>query len=372
MYSLAPEGYYVAPELDKLLHEFVEPGYYSVAFNPDRGCFYLAPAQPFTLVSKIYGNAIKHSPRILDTFFRRKGINTAAAFEGVKGSGKTLLMKHICKTFVEEHQGIILIVNTPFSGDAFNSFIQSITQSKVVVFDEFEKVYHKTDDRNKILTLLDGTYSSHTLFLITTNTDMYNNASMEFFSNRPGRVYFNIRFSSVDLEAITEYCIDHLADQKRLKDIQDFICKFDIFNMDMLSVLVTEINLNPSMSIEELSEFLNIKPDIKISNISCTFKCYYKGTDVTDSTDHCLTAGRLDSFITYGECWNIYNMLEESDNEENTTKEVINFDIYLDPSSASVEQNKTTRVITIEQGDIKLLITPAPLTTMRKKHRVTF
>lgn len=375
MYSLMPNGYYIAPDMTDFLHGTVAPGYYTVAFDGDRGCFYLAHAEPFTLVKKIYGNSLKHADRILDTFKSRVGINTAAAFEGVKGSGKTLLMKRISKTFVEQDNGIVLIVNTPFSGDAFNSFIQSVSQPKIVIFDEFEKVYSERDKRNGILTLLDGTFASHTLFIITTNTDMYKDSSMEYFSNRPGRVYFNINFAPVDLPSILEYCADNLNDKSRIDSIKSYVSKFRIFNMDMLSVLVHEMNNSPELSLSELSEFLNIKPDISMSDLNYDFQVKYKGVDCTDSLSHCLNSSRVESFFN-DDCspWNIYTCdgddLKGIDASGQTVP-VGEFDIYITKDSCLIQQNPLTRVVTITSNDLVLTITPIYTDSFSAK-RVSF
>lgn len=377
MYSLMPNGYYIAPDMTDFLHETVAPGYYTVAFDTDRSAFFLSPAKPFTLVKKIYGNSIKHSDRILQTFFRREGINTAAAFEGVKGSGKTLLMKHISKNFVENHQGIVLIVNTPYSGDAFNSFLQSISQSKIVIFDEFEKVYHDKDTRNGILTLLDGTFSSHTLFLITTNTDMYQNASMEYFSNRPGRVYFNVQFAAVDLSAILEYCQDNLVDKSRIESIKDFVRKFRIFNMDMLSVLVTEMNFNTDLSIEDLSEFLNIKPDLRVADIKYEFKVTRNDVDITELVQHNLTPHCVSTFLEKDYNWNLYTLGDGEEEQEGIAVDgskvpVESFDVYLNPLNATTVQDPSTRAVTITQDAIKVVVTPVYTTSFGPKKKISF
>lgn len=377
MYSLMPNGYYVAPDMTDFLQESVAPGYYTVAFDKDRGCFYLSHAQPFTLVKKIYGDSLKHSDRILRTFFRREGINTAAAFEGVKGSGKTLLVKHLSKTFVEQHEGIVLIINTPFHGDAFNSFLQSISQRKIVIFDEFEKVFHEEEPRNAILTLLDGTFASHTLFLITTNTDMYSNSKMEYFSNRPGRVYFNIQFNAVDLSAILEFCKDNLEDLSKIEDIKEFVRKFRIFNMDMLSVLVSEMNLNPDLSLEDLSEYLNIKPDLKVSDISYDFKVTRGDIDVTNLISHQLTPSSLSYFLEHNSNWNLYTLGDDEDDLEGIAVDgskvkVEPFDVYLNPENSTVTQDPVTRAVTIIQDSYKVLVTPIYTSGFGPKKKISF
>ena len=44
-----------------------------------------------------------------------------------------------------------IVINAPWKGDKFNTFIQAIEQPCAILFDEFEKVYDR-DDQEKILT----------------------------------------------------------------------------------------------------------------------------------------------------------------------------------------------------------------------------
>lgn len=284
-FSVNPNGVYLVPDSTGFYKDNVEPGFYNVAWDDQRKAFYLAYASPFEINHKVYGNSLQYADRILETFHRRAGKNTTAAFEGLKGSGKTLLAKQICIDFVNAG-GIVITCNSHFCGDAFNKFIQDISQSKIVFFDEFEKTYADREHRDSILTLFDGTWQSHTLYLLTTNTDMYTNSNLTYFSNRPGRVYFNIKFKAVDPEAIKEYCQDNLENfDIRYPEIMIFIKGFRAFNMDMLSVLVTELNLNPDLTVTDLSEFLNIKPDADVSDRVITYRLIEDGNDITHLVD---------------------------------------------------------------------------------------
>ena len=58
-----------------------------------------------------------------------------------KGSGKTLLAQHTSILAAKEHGIPTIVVNKPWFGDNFNSFIQSISQPLIIFFDEFEKVH---------------------------------------------------------------------------------------------------------------------------------------------------------------------------------------------------------------------------------------
>lgn len=259
--------YYPADGFTGSIYDTLPPGYYTIDYNPDKGSYYVTPTKPFKINQKVYGQSDKYADRILETFLERQGVPTSACFNGLKGSGKSLLLKRTSINFVEKHNGVVLLLGQPFHGPSFNLFLQSITQDKIIVIDEFEKVYHEEEKRNGLLTLLDGVYPQHALFILTTNENITNHYKFEFFSNRPGRIYFNIVFRSVTPEIIREYCEDELQDKSRIEEILLFISQFDNFNMDMLTVLVREMNRHPSDSIDFLSKILNLKP----SNISIRF-----------------------------------------------------------------------------------------------------
>ena len=65
---------------------------------------------------------------------------------------------------------------------------------------------------------------------------------MEYFINRPGRVYFKIDFSGLSLSVIEDYCKQELEIQELYSQIKDYSVQFKHFTLDMLSVLVTELN----------------------------------------------------------------------------------------------------------------------------------
>ena len=225
-------------------------GNYTVKFNPMAG-FWLETCEPFKMPSKIYGSCLRNSERILNTFRSRQG-NTGVMLVGEKGSGKTLLARQI-----SINSGMpVIIVNNSYTGDDFNSFLSAITQPSVVVFDEFEKVYDK-ESQEKILTLLDGTYQSQKLFLLTSNDKWKLDSNMK---NRPGRIFYLIEFDGLDEEFIREFCQDRLIDKSKTESILKISSLFDKFNFDMLTAIVEEIN-RYGESPEDLISILNAKPE---------------------------------------------------------------------------------------------------------------
>ena len=280
-----PGAITIAPDFSGIALDRVPAGYYRIAFNPDMG-FYLAPVDPLQVADKIYGNLLEHLPRIEEAFANQTDKPLSVMLEGLKGSGKSLLMKTLAKRFVENEGGIVLMCNAPFTGDAYFEFLQKISQKKIVLMDEFDKVYKDKDDRNNILTLLDGNFSSHTMFVLTMNADIAC-GNFEFFHNRPGRVMFNIKFAGVPEEAIRAYSEDHLNDQDKVIEVVQFVKRFTDFNMDMLSKLVTEINHCPHLSLEQIAQYLNVKPDLSLDDVFFVAKYFRNGIDLTKHIHGC-------------------------------------------------------------------------------------
>lgn len=238
------------------IQESLPVGNYTVRFNPMDG-FSLEQVEPFRMPDKVYGDCLRNADRILNTFTSRDG-NTGVLLTGEKGSGKTLLARQIAI-----QSGLpVIIINSDHSGDNFNSFLSSITQPCIVFLDEFEKTYSR-ESQEKILTLLDGTYQSRKLFLLTSNDKYRIDNNMK---NRPGRIFYLIEFGGLEEEFIIEYCQDNLNDQSYLPDVIRVSRLFDIFNFDLLTAIVEESNRygeNP----KDLLGLLNAKPEYS-GNIS--------------------------------------------------------------------------------------------------------
>lgn len=278
-YLKQPGEIHIAPDFKDMTIDHVPSGYYRIAFCEKRG-FYLAQVDALQVADKVYGNLLEHLPRIEAAFAEQTDKPLSVMLEGLKGSGKSLLMKTLAKRFVENENGIVLLCNTPFVGDDYFQFLQKITQKKMVLMDEFDKVYIDKDRRNNILTLLDGNFASHTMFVITMNAGL-SSGNFEYFHNRPGRVMFNIKFKGVPIEAIQAYAEDHLDDKTKVAEVVQFVKRFTDFNMDMLSKLVKEINYCPSSTLESIAEYLNVKPDLTLDDIYFNVQYLRNGVDLT-------------------------------------------------------------------------------------------
>ena len=233
-------------------------GVYTATFDAQSG-YGISKIDNFSIPHKVYGKAPQYCKRILKTYHdRSKGLGVLLS--GKKGSGKTLLVKEV--SIEAAKLGIpTIVVTSPFRGTDFNQFIQSINQSAILVFDEFEKVYNK-DDQQELLTLLDGVYSSQKLVMLTCNDSWRIDEHMR---NRPGRLYYSIDFKEIDQEVVEEYCQDHLQNKKYLSDVKKTVDVYKGFNFDMLVALVEEVNRYDESPIEAV-KLLNIKYEEDVSS----------------------------------------------------------------------------------------------------------
>lgn len=226
-------------------------GIYLIGFSMDSG-FYLETLPNFELPKKLYGDIEKKADRILATFDDRPK-TTGVLLSGEKGSGKTLLTKTICEKAAKNGMPT-LVVNNPFGGDRFNTFLQSITQPCVLLFDEFEKVYDE-DSQKGLLTLFDGIFTTKKLILLTTNDYVKVNSHLQ---NRPGRIYYNLEFNGLDMEFINEYGQDRLNNPNHLNGLNVVASLVKPMSFDILQAIVEECNRYDESPVKAM-EMLNVK-----------------------------------------------------------------------------------------------------------------
>lgn len=251
------DKYFMISEEDVGVYKSVPPGTYSLSQDAMSKQYFLKNTKNISVYGKFYGNVVKNTNRILETFHSR-ATNTGVLLNGVKGSGKTLLAKNICVKGAETRGLPTILVDNGYHGDDFNRFMQSIDFPCIVLFDEFEKLYGYSD-QDKILTLLDGVYGGKKLFILTVN-DIHRVST--FLTNRPGRIYYNLSFDTLDESFIREYCEDNLNDKSKIEDIISYTKIYSFFNFDMLMAAVEEMN-RYNENLGEVLEYLNIQPEMK-------------------------------------------------------------------------------------------------------------
>lgn len=234
-------------------HAKLPGGNYAVKFNPVQG-FYLEIISDFPAMGKIYGNTVENAKRILNTYSAKNG-NLGVLLDGLKGSGKTLLARLI--SIMGKERGIpTLIINSALTGESFFHFLYSIQQECIVFFDEFEKVYDDKEQES-LLTVLDGTFPSKKLFLLTSNDKSKVNNHLK---NRPGRIHYYLHFKGLSGDFIREFVSDNLKNKDHEKELLSVCGMFQAMNFDSLATMVWEMNLYNEPAGKAV-QMLNTKPE---------------------------------------------------------------------------------------------------------------
>lgn len=225
---------------------------YEVEFSKHSGFFLTMHPNLEVREEKIYGNHNRRLEKVFRTFkvFER---NFGLILSGVKGSGKSLFARNLAEKAMENGFPVIL-VKEAIPGIA--SFLSSIEQEVVIIFDEFDKTFTKTEDYNpqvELLSMFDGLDCGKKMFVITCNEVGNLN---EFLINRPGRFHYHFVIGVPSMDEIQEYLEDKL-----LPEYHDNIFKiiklslFSDVTYDSLRALTFELNNGNSFgeAIEDLN-----------------------------------------------------------------------------------------------------------------------
>jgi hypothetical protein len=297
---------------------------YVMAYDERSDTVFLQPMTEFKVPDIIYGKTTLVSDRIINTFFSRS-VSTGALLAGEKGSGKTLLLKVISNKLIDKNIPTIIINDDSIPITAIANFLSSCIDRVFVIFDEFEKNYNK-EEQNKLLSLLDGNVSSHNkLYAIVVNEVEY---LSKYFLNRPGRLFYYVRYYGLDDDFIEDYCNKELKDKKQIPNIIKTLKTYETINFDMLKAIVEEMN-RYNEPIEEVIKILNIE------NTIITVKTYYS-IIVKNSSNEIVFKGNI--------YYNPFNVVMGSFNLNFKNNENKNIRLEVDINDM-MEHNRKTKTI---------------------------
>ena len=237
--------YYPIPA-STVLHITPGPGIYKITQGSDPrdkriGLLRVQEEEKFVFPGKMYslGND-EFVKRILDCWNSDKFIegnkNLAVGLTGLKGAGKTFLVKEIAN----QADLPILILDNDFEG-AVVDFITSLEFECVILIDEAEKIFNKTNGNSHILLrIIDGVSNvTRKLYLLTTNQmDIDDN-----FLGRPGRLRYLKKFASLPPATVEDIIKEELKDQEKAKEVRDIINSLTISTIDIVRGVIEEINM---------------------------------------------------------------------------------------------------------------------------------
>ena len=234
---------------------------YSVRFDEMSGFFLERHNDLEIKEDKTYGVHDVKVNKVLKTFdmFNR---NLGVILSGDKGIGKSMFANLLAIKAIEKNIPLI-IVDSFIPGIA--SFLESIEQEVVVLFDEFDKTFggikvseNSASAQASMLSLFDGVSTGKKLFVVTCNDLRGMN---EYLLNRPGRFHYHFRFSYPTADEIRKYLQDKLDKQywEEIDKVISFSYKVDL-NYDCLRAIAFELNLGDT--------FENAIQDLNILNLS--------------------------------------------------------------------------------------------------------
>lgn len=240
---------------DLRTYDLLPPQTYVVRFEKMTG-FYLEQHAPLAVGEKIYGVHQQKVDKVLDAF-GRFGRSLGVILSGKKGIGKSLFAKLLGAKAVEKGLPVI-IVEQYIPGIA--SYIESIEQEAMVLFDEFDKTFSGRNDnstpnpQDSLLSLFDGVASGKKLFVVTCN-DLYR--LNDFLVNRPGRFHYHFRFERPGDEEIREYLQDKLEERywPEIDAVINFSRRVEL-NYDCLRAIAFELSSGAAFS--EVIKDMNI------------------------------------------------------------------------------------------------------------------
>lgn len=263
---------------------------YKVRFAKMSG-FFLEERTDLAVKEKVYGVHPEKADKVFRAFtmFER---NMGVILSGDKGIGKSLFARILASKAIEGGYPVI-IIDQFIPGIA--SYIESIEQEAVFLFDEFDKTFggvnqeeNDGDPQSGLLSLFDGISQGKKLFIITCNKLHKLN---DYLVNRPGRFHYHFRFSYPSSEEIMEYLTDKLGEQyhSEIEKVILFSRKVSL-NFDCLRAIAFELSLGGSF--ETAIQDLNI---LNTNETLYNITLYFKG-GATMTARKC----RLDLFNSEG------------------------------------------------------------------------
>lgn len=225
----------------------------------------------FNLPPKIYyaESDKKFIEKIIIAFNNTKKNTTGVLFNGVKGTGKTVMAK---KLAIDSNLPVI-IPHVSFPTKKLTDFFKQFTTPVCILFDEIEK----TRDTEKLLTFLDGIEATCKKLVIMTSNK--SSAINENLFDRPSRVRYYREFESNNSVYIKEIIKDQNIDDTN-DEIYTFITtKFKTISIDNIMALLEEIKLFGKDDLPSLVEYLNIVPSEKISDYKISEDSFSESTN---------------------------------------------------------------------------------------------
>ena len=213
--------------------ETLPPGVYTLEYGPF-GMMYLDRMKDqFIFSYKLYGTD-GFPERVVKTYNSSKS-NLGVMLCGLKGTGKTVQAEQICNL---SNLPVILVSQDFNKGADLISFLSYVNQEVVVMIDEYEKLFGKSDS---LLSIMDGAMNANSrrLFVLTANTLNISEALID----RPSRIHYLKKFGNLGVQVIGEVVDDMLDNKEFRSEVIEYLAALEIVTIDIVKTVVKEVNL---------------------------------------------------------------------------------------------------------------------------------
>lgn len=187
--------------------------------------------------------------RAITTFNNTDKLTTGVLLSGLKGSGKTLMMKKLAK---ESGLPIVVVDKNVYPED-IEGFFAQLTIDVCVLFDEIDKYWNT----RYLLGFLDGVKPTCKKLVVATCNDEKEIDS--YLNDRCSRIRYKKTFKGLTKDTVGGIINDIIDNKDKADAAAEYICSnMETVSHDNVIIFGEEIKNNPDDSFDEIMEFLNI------------------------------------------------------------------------------------------------------------------
>ena len=188
--------------------------------------------------------------KVINTSNNTNKLTTGVLLSGIKGSGKTLMSKHIANK-----SGLpIIVVDQNIPAYDIEPFFAKFTETVCIIFDEIDKYW----TTKHLLGFFDGVKPScKKLVLCTCNDEEEIDG---YLNDRCSRIRYKKKFDYLTEDAVFGVLCDILEDKEKAKTATEFIYNsISVVSYDNIIVFGEEVKNNPDESYETILADMNIE-----------------------------------------------------------------------------------------------------------------
>lgn len=249
--SFIKSGNNIMPKPQGLDYELKPGKVYILAQDGYSGELYLKEDNDFVMPEIYYQSDAdkRFVTKVINTFTNTTKLTTGVMLSGIKGSGKTLMAKHIAS---KSNVPIIVVDKNVRAGEIEN-FFSRISIDTCVIFDELDKYW----STSYLLGFFDGVKPTGKKLVICTCND--EDEVSDYLNDRCSRIRYKRNFECLGIDAVLGI-LNNILDEDKVIEVASFIDdNIGVISYDNIIVFADEVKNNPDESLESILEDLNIE-----------------------------------------------------------------------------------------------------------------